>query len=149
MSMDDDLLTRVARLERIEQGKVAGARYARACDAKDLDALRGDVFAADAVLRTPTAEYRGIDQVMAFYATAFEREPGTRRHFIVNQIAEVQPDGAVVVDAYFFFLSADATSVIGWGSYRDVVVVGDGGARIADKTITVDVKTDLDRGWAS
>ena len=123
-------MDRLARLELLELARAAGARYARAVDAKDLDVLRSDVFTADAVLRTTRAEYTGIDDVMAFYDTAFAQQPGARRHFLTNHEAEVGDDGRVTVDCYFFFLSADARSVIGWGTYHDVVVVTDGIARL-------------------
>ena len=75
MSVDVEALAgRVARLEAIEIAKVTAARYGRACDRKDVDALRNDVFTADAVLRLPTTEEHGIDAVAAFYAAAFASE---------------------------------------------------------------------------
>jgi hypothetical protein len=149
----EDLAARVRRLELIELAKAATVSYARACDRKDVDALRSGVFTADAVLRLPRERIaNGIDEVVDFYTTAFAREPGTRRHFLTNQVASVEAgaDGAerVRVDSYFFFLSADALSVIGWGAYHDVVVASADGPRIADKTIAVDVHTDLHTGWA-
>jgi hypothetical protein len=143
------LARRVARLEATEAAKVTAARYGRACDAKDLDMLRDEVFTADAVLRLPndrTAE--GVETVVRFYRSAFEAEPGIRRHFVVNHIAEVADDGTVHIDSYFMFMSQDRESVLGWGAYRDVVVVEDGVGRIRDKTILIDVFTTLDAGWA-
>jgi ketosteroid isomerase-like protein len=149
MTQDDDLAARVRRLELIELAKAATVEYGRACDRKDVGALRTDVFADDVVLHLPGRDVNGPEDVAAFYTGAFGAEPGTRRHFVTNQLASVDRDGRVVVDSYFLFLSADARSVIGWGAYRDVVVVGDDGeARIADKTIVVDVHTDVTRGWA-
>ncbi len=144
----DDLAERVRRLELVELAKAVTVRYGRACDDKDVDALRASVFAPDVVLRLPNREHRGIDDVATFYAAAFAAEPGTRRHFLTNQVGEVLPDGRVGIDSYFFFVSADARSVIGWGAYRDVVDVTDDGARIIDKTIVLDVHTDLGAGWA-
>jgi hypothetical protein len=55
----------------------------------------------------------------------------------------------VQIDSYFFFVSADARSVIGWGAYRDLVVIRDDEARIAEKEIDLDVHTDLATGWAT
>lgn len=147
--MTDDIGRRLERLERIEAAKVATARYGRAVDAKDLAALADEVFTADAVLHVPGADYHGTDAIIAFYREAFEAGMGTRRHFLTNHIAEAVGDDEVDITSYFFFVSADATSVVGWGAYRDIVVVRDGVARIRDKTIVVDVYTTLDEGWAA
>lgn len=147
--MNDDTARRLERLELIEIAKFTTVRYGRAVDAKDLDDLRAGIFSADVVLRTPKAEYRGIDEVVGFYTGAFAAEPGTRRHFLTNQIVDVTASDRIEVDSYFFFVSADATSVIGWGNYQDVVLVRDGVARIAEKTIGIDVRTTVDHGWAS
>jgi hypothetical protein len=145
----DDLAARVRRLELIELAKLASATYGRAVDRKDVDDLRHNVFTREVVLRTPRAEYRGINDVLAFFAGAFAAEPGTRRHFLANQIAEVVGLDRVQIDSYFFFVSADARSVIGWGAYRDLVVIRDDEARIAEKEIDLDVHTDLATGWAT
>jgi hypothetical protein len=144
----EDLAARVRRLELVELAKVATVNYGRACDRKDVDELRTNVFTNDIVVRLPSRELRGIDDVAAFYTAAFVAEPGTRRHFLTNQVAEIDGTDRVRLDSYFFFLSADARSVIGWGSYRDVVVAHHDKPRISDKTIILDVHTDLDSGWA-
>ena len=143
----DDFSARLRRLELIELAKKATVNYARACDRKAVDELRSNVFTNDAVLHTPNREFRGVDAVAGFYEHSFD-EMGARRHFLTNQVAEVDDDERVHIESYFFFVSADARSVIGWGQYRDIVVVGDEGPRIADKTIAVDVRTDLSTGWA-
>ena len=147
---EDDVAARVRRLELIELAKAATVEYGRACDRKDVAALRTDIFSDDVVLHLSGRDVHGPDDVAAFYTGAFAAEPGTRRHFVTNQLATVDEAGRVVVDSYFLFLSADATSVIGWGAYRDVVVVvgDDSTARIADKTIVIDVHTDVTKGWA-
>ena len=145
----DELAARVDRLERIEAAKAASARYGRACDAKDVALLADHVFTPDVVLRVPGGEYRGLDDATAFYRAAFDAEPGTRRHFFANYVAEVTDAGEVELDSYFLFFSADRDSVLGWGSYRDVVVVADGHGRIRAKTIVLDAHTTLGAGWAS
>ncbi len=139
---------RLERMELTEIAKAATVRYGRAVDAKDLHRLRSDVFRDDIILRTPASEYRGIDDVVAFFAAAFEAEPGTRRHFVTNQLIDVRGAERIEIDSYFLFVSADARSVIGWGGYQDVVSVRGGEGRISEKTITLDVHTDLDTGWA-
>jgi hypothetical protein len=144
----EELARRVARLEAIEIAKVTAARYGRACDTKDVDALRQEIFTPDAVLRLPNREEHGVDAIAKSYAAAFAAEPGIRRHFMINHVAEVDDDGVVHMDSYFFFVSQDRDSVIGWGAYRDVIVIDDGVGRIRDKTILVDVYSTLDAGWA-
>jgi ketosteroid isomerase-like protein len=144
----DESEQRLVRLEKIEAAKAALGRYARACDAKDVSRLAADVFTADVVLHVPGADHHGIDDVCAFYQAAFDAQPGTRRHFLMNHIAEVNPAGEVEIDSYFFFVSAESQSVIGWGSYRNVMVVDGGRARIQEKTIVLDMHTTIDAGWA-
>ena len=85
----DDLADRVRRLELIELAKAVTVRYGRACDGKDVDALRAEVFTSDVVLRLPSGEHHGLDEVAGFYDGAFAAEPGTRRHFLTNQVGEV------------------------------------------------------------
>jgi SnoaL-like domain len=143
----DEITARLERLELIEAAKAVTARYGRVIDAKDVAGLDG-VFSNEVVLHLPNGERRGIDAVRTFFADAFDAEPGTRRHFIANQIAEVIADDEVLVQSYFLFVSADAQSVIGWGAYDDTVRGRGDAARITDKTIVIDVRTDLERGWA-
>ena len=146
--MGDEITTRLERLELIEAAKALSARYGRVIDAKDVAGL-DLVFSDDVVLRLPRGDRRGLDAVRAFFAGAFEAEPGTRRHFIANQIADVTGDDEVRVQSYFLFVSVDTESVIGWGAYDDTVRGRGDAARITDKTIVIDVRTDLQRGWAA
>jgi ketosteroid isomerase-like protein len=140
---------RLVRLEKIEAARAALGRYARACDAKDVSRLAADVFTADIVLHVPGSDYRGTEEVSAFYRAAFDAAPGTRRHFLMNHITEVNTAGAVEIDSYFFFVSAEDQSVIGWGSYRDVIIVEGGRALVQEKTIVLDMHTTIDAGWAT
>jgi ketosteroid isomerase-like protein len=142
----DDITARLERLELIETAKAVTARYGRVIDAKDGAGLAG-VFSDDVVLHLPSGDRRGIDAVRKFFTGAFA-EQGTRRHFLANQIAEVTADNEVRVQSYFLFISADDHSVIGWGAYDDRVRGMGDAARITDKTIVLDVHTDLQRGWA-
>jgi hypothetical protein len=142
----DDITARLDRLELIEAAKAVTARYGRVIDAKDVAGL-GGVFSDDVVLHLPSGDRRGIDAVRKFFAGAFA-EQGMRRHFLANQIAEVTADNEVRVQSYFLFMGADDHSVIGWGAYDDRVRGRGDAARITDKTIVLDVHTDLQRGWA-
>src|SRR5262245_723327 len=114
------MLARLERLELIETAKAVTARYGRIIDAKDVAGLAG-VFSDDVVLHLPSGDHRGLDAVRTFFAGAFAAAPGSRRHFIANQIADVTAEDEVRVQSYFWFVSADAQSVIGWGAYDDTV----------------------------
>lgn len=146
----NDLDARIRRLEAIERARVASARYANAVDARDVDALVSTVFAPDARLHARGRDATGREAIIAFYEDALTRAPGLRRHFLTNQVAEPEdPFGAVVrVESYFLFLGCDETSAIGWGRYEDRVDTTGPDARIIDKTIHLDVRTDLAAGWA-
>jgi len=145
-----DLAARLERLERIEIAKATAARYARACDAKDVAELAATVFTADVTLHIRGADHVGIDAVGAFFRAAFDAEPGTRRHFLTNHVAEITADGSVAIDSYFMFVGVERESVIGWGAYRDIVTVdGSGSGRIREKTIVLDMHTTVGAGWAA
>lgn len=150
--MDDisDLTARLTRLEAVERARGATYRYATAVDARDVDALTATVFAPAARLHARGREASGTDEIAAFYRDALTRAPGLRRHFLTNQVAEALDEhGALVrVQSYFRFLGCDETSSIGWGRYEDVVDTTGETAVIVDKTIHLDVRTDLDGGWA-
>lgn len=145
-----DLETRVRRLEAIERARAASCRYANVVDARDAQTLATSVFAADATLRARGRVAAGTAEITAFYDDALTRAPGLRRHFLTNQVAEAEdPAGDIVrVESYFLFLGCDDASAIGWGRYEDRVDTTGAQARIIEKTIHLDVRTDIDAGWA-
>ena len=142
------LLARLDRLELAEEARSLAARYARACDARDLDELES-VFAPDAVLETPHRALTGRDAVLGFYRDALKPEV-TQRHFLTNQQVEHVAPGVVRLRSYFLYTSAgDATSVLGWGTYVDDVERRDGGAVVVRKAIEVLSSNDVRTGWAT
>jgi uncharacterized protein (TIGR02246 family) len=128
---------RLDRLETIEAAREVLARYADACDAQDTEAVVS-LFAPDAVLDVPDQPYRGAGEIRAFYRQAWEADPSQKSHFITNVKARWLGPGRVAVDCYFLYSAAgDATSVLGWGEYHDVVSTTAGSACFERKSITI------------
>ena len=139
---------RLDRLESIESAREALARYADACDAQDLDAVC-DLFTGDAVLEVPGHLYTGGDQVRHFYREAWQEDPSQKSHFITNVKTRWLGTGRVEVDSYFLYTAAgDASSVLGWGVYRDTVRTTDGVGRFEQKSIAIRRAVDVRQGWA-
>lgn len=143
-----DLEARLERLETMEGARAASWRYAVAIDTRDF-ALLADVFTEDAVLTTRRGSRQGRDAIVDYYRTALA-DPVARKHFLTNQSATWLSVGEARLESYFLYTFAGAdTSVLGWGTYIDRVLVADGVARIAEKTISVDVTADTRVGWAT
>jgi uncharacterized protein (TIGR02246 family) len=146
--MPDTFDERLERLECVEAARGVLARYALACDAQDLSAL-ADLFAEDCELEVPGRLCRGLDEVVAFYRQAFADDPSRKSHFITNVKADWLGAGKVAVDSYFLYTAAgDASSVLGWGEYRDVVALAGKGSVFSRKSITIRRAVDVRDGWA-
>jgi hypothetical protein len=114
----------------------AVARYARAIDNKDFDAIAA-VFAEDGALHRVGESTRGRAAIDEFYRT-FLPTVGHMRHFMTNTSAE--PDGAMIrVHSLFSFVQVlDEGVRFGWGDYDDVIrPQGDHEGVFVDKTIRV------------
>ena len=138
-TISTDLTTeeRLDRLETIEAARELLARYADACDAQDLEGVVS-LFAPDCALDVPDQTYRGTDEVRGFYRQAWEADPSQKSHFITNVKTRWLGSGRVAVDCYFLYTAAgDATSVLGWGEYTDVVSTATGLACFERKAITI------------
>lgn len=141
------LSTRLSTQEITEAARAATRRYAVAVDTVDLDLL-ADAFTEDATLTTRRGSRSGRDVVVDYYRTALA-DPTNRRHFLVNQDVQVDSPTEATVSSYFIYTYAGAgQSIIGWGHYVDRVRIEDGVARIAEKTISIDVHADPREGWA-
>lgn len=143
MESIDSLARRLARLELIEAARLCVTRYVNACDRRDHEALAREVFAEDAVLHVPGADFRGRDAVVAFFREAFTGSPRLQRHFLANPVTEIVDAGTVVTSCYFLYVGSDAEVILGCGSYRDVIVLRDGVARMQEKTIVMDLMQPL------
>jgi uncharacterized protein (TIGR02246 family) len=139
---------RIERLESMEAARRLMARYARACDAQDLDGIV-ELFAPDCELEIPGRTWRGRDEVREFFRRAWADDPSRKSHFITNVECRPREAGSVAVDAYFLYTaSGDRSSVIGWGCYADVVDTTAPDPVFARKAMTVTRAADVRDGWA-
>lgn len=144
----DGIEARLQRLEDIETARGMFHLYAETLDVPDARTVAA-LFTEDAVLHTPMGSFEGRASIEDFYEKAFAADPSVKRHFIVNPRVVGSGDGAVRLQSYFFYTGrGDATSIIGWGTYDDVVDVTGAEPRFREKTIAVHVGTDLAKGWA-
>lgn len=140
------LAARLERLETAELARAASWRYATAVDTPDLELL-ASVFTADAVLTTSKGSRQGRDEIVAYYASALAAPVG-RKHFLVNQTVTPLGSGRALMESYFLYTYAgDDTSILGWGTYTDTVLVIDGVGYIEEKRISVDIQADTRVGW--
>jgi hypothetical protein len=144
----DDLEARVRRLEDIEAARGMYQVYAETLDVPDPKTVAA-LFTDDGVLHTPVGDFEGRPAIEDFYGKAFAADTSLKRHFIVNpRVVETRP-GTVRLQSYFLYTGrGDAQSIIGWGTYDDVIDVSGPGPLFREKTIAVDVGTDLAQGWA-
>lgn len=146
-----DIEARLKRLEDIETARAMFHIYASTLDEPDAKTV-AQLFAEKAVLHTPMGDFEGRDAIEEFYAMAFKADPSVKRHFIVNpRVARSTQGGAgtVRLQSDFLYLGrGDAQSIIGWGSYDDVVDTTGPEPVFLEKSISIHVGTDLASGWA-
>lgn len=138
---------RIARLEAIEAAKGFFYTYAETLDAPDPEAVAA-LFVEAGELKTPIGDFAGREAIKNFYAEAFAADTSLKRHFLANPRAEVLADGNVRVESYFLYVGRGDGSIIGWGTYDDVVSVADGDVRYVSKKIEIHMGTTLSEGWA-
>jgi hypothetical protein len=149
--MSDDvaaLTQRVQRLEEIEAARGFFQTYAKVLDTPRPGTVAA-LFADGAMLTTPKGVATGPDEIRSFFEAAFTRDPSVKRHFIVNPRATWLSAGRVRLESHFFFVGQGADSIIGWGTYDDVVDVTGPEPLFAAKTIEMHVSTNLADGWAT
>jgi hypothetical protein len=141
------LEARLTKLEDIEAARSVFHLYANTLDEPRADTVAA-LFTEDGVLHTPVGSFSGRDEVEKFYAGAFSADPSVKRHFIVNPKATWLSAGRVKLESYFLYTGrGDRTSIIGWGTYDDVVDVTGSEPRFVEKTISIHVGSDLATGW--
>jgi hypothetical protein len=150
--MTDDVIAalaaRVERLEGIEAARGLFQAYAAALDTPHPEAVAA-LFVPDGTLTTAKGVVAGTEEIRAFFAGAFTRDPAVKRHFIVNPRATWLERGRVRLESHFFFVGQGAGSIVGWGTYDDIVDVGGPEPLFAAKNIDVHVSTTLAEGWAT
>jgi hypothetical protein len=143
-----DIETRIKRLEDIENARAMFQIYASTLEEPD-PKTAARLFAEDAVLHTPMGDFEGRDAIEGFYGAAFKADPSAKRHFIVNpRVVETSEETVRLQSDFVYVGRGDALSIIGWGTYDDVVDVSGPEPLFREKTIAVQVGTDLASGWA-
>jgi ketosteroid isomerase-like protein len=142
-----EIEARLRRLEDIEAARGIYQVYAKTLDVPVADTV-AELFTEDAVLHTPIGDFTGRDAVREFFRTAFDNDPSVKRHFIVNPRVVASEPGRVTLTSYFLYVGRGDDSLIGWGTYDDVVDVTGPEPRFREKTITVHHGTTLSAGWA-
>ena len=141
------LLARVERLEALAAARDLLDEYAAAADMREIGPVLA-LFASDATLHSPRGTYVGHEAIARSYADGWALEPSLKRHYVTNARLARTPEGTVHATAYFFYFGrADDRSVIGWGSYDNVIDVS--GPRALFRRMTIDhmLSTDLVAGW--
>lgn len=143
------LLARVRRMEEIEAARNLLHTYASTMDDPTPERVAA-LFTEDGVLRTTLGEFPGRAAIAAFFAERIAADAAGTRHFTVSPRTRWLAPGRVGVASYFLFTGRrrDA-SALGWGTYADVVVVDGDTALFAERSIDVQMRTDLATGWAS
>ncbi|MEV5647087.1 nuclear transport factor 2 family protein [Nocardia sp. NPDC052254] len=141
------LRERVRRLEAAETARDHIHAYARVLDDPHPDTVTA-LFAADAVLSTPSRQARGTAEIRQFFEWAFAADPSNKRHFVANTRTTWLGEPRVRVQSQFLFTGrGSARSVIGWGRYDAVVDIAGPAPLFAEMNMAVDVSTDLVTGW--
>ncbi|MCJ0905419.1 nuclear transport factor 2 family protein [Rhodococcus sp. ARC_M6] len=151
---DGDIATRMddveARLRRLEDCTAATGllhRYAAALD-NPVPELVAGLFTADGILSTGRGEYKGHDAIADFYRTVPSFDPSEKRHFIALPNVASAGDGVVEIEAYFTYIGRDDdASRLGWGLYRDTVLVNEGQALFSSMVIEMHFNGNLNQGW--
>lgn len=142
-----EIESRLRRLEEIETARGMFQVYAETLDVPNAKAVAA-LFTDDAVLRTPMGDFTGREAIQGFFQMAFDGDSSVKRHFIANPRVVATSPGSVSLESYFFYVGrGDTLSLIGWGTYSDVVDVSGAEPRFSEKTITMHVGTDLATGW--
>jgi hypothetical protein len=143
------LLERVRRLEEIETARNLLHRYAETLDQPTPETVAA-LFTPDGALHTRLGDCVGREQITTFFRDRLATDRSEKRHFIVSPRTTWLGPGRVAIAAYFLFTGrGDDRSILGWGTYDDVVRIVDGEALFEDKTIELHVGTDLQAGWPS
>ena len=143
-----DIETRLKRLEDIEAARAMFNIYATTLDEPNAKTV-GQLFAKDAKLHTPMGDFEGRNQIEEFFGMAFRADPSVKRHFIVNPRVMEASEGKVRFHSDFLYVGrGDEQSIIGWGSYDDLIDITGPEPVFREKTIAVQVGTDLASGWA-
>ncbi|HEY8534248.1 MAG TPA: nuclear transport factor 2 family protein [Micromonospora sp.] len=122
--------------------------FAASLDEPDVDTVL-KLFREDAVLETPRFTARGHAEIGAFFQRAWAADPSTKRHFVMSPRVTWLEPGRVRLETYFLFVGRlPGSSIIGWGTYDDIVDVSGQEPLFAYIRMESHLRTDLQSGWA-
>ncbi|QLQ09466.1 MAG: nuclear transport factor 2 family protein [Nocardioidaceae bacterium] len=146
--MSENLEQRIVRLEEIEKARGLYYVYAETLDDPNPDTVT-PLFTDNAVLHTPMGDFTGREAIHDFYSRAFAADTSVKRHFLTNSRVVAYDPGEVRLLSYFLYTGrGDDSSIIGWGTYDDLVDASGPEPLFKEKTIDVHMGTDLSVGWA-
>jgi len=142
------LESRLEHLENVESIRSLLARYCKALDERDLEAMV-PLWSRDAVLvvRPWSLEFNGAKAIEDFYAAYFKGAWIEPRHNCANEHIEGSGDGYKAFSYFHETLARDQHSVVGWGTWVDRLTRQDGVWRFARREINVMVLAPISRGW--
>lgn len=124
------LAARVAALEAAELARAVLYSYAAAVDTRDWASLRA-CFADDAVMVMGSDETIGADSIVDSLRSMLPAEFITQ-HLLVNPTVVAHDGATVAIEATVYYLhEGTGYEGLGWGTYRNTVVVGEGHGVIA------------------
>lgn len=146
MNENRTLLSRLTRIENIEIARNHVADYAAIIDSGESWQV-AQLFAADGVLKVPSGDISGRDEIYEFYKSRASLQ--RKRHFITNLKTLETSASTVEIESYFLFTSQEPdNSVIGWGTYLDLIKISNGVACFVRKIISPIMGTTIAEGWA-
>jgi 3-phenylpropionate/cinnamic acid dioxygenase small subunit len=115
-------------------------RYAYALDDRDWEAMRNEVFTADAVVSFPEMEpLVGVEAIVGLISGMVASLDATQ-HLVATATARVDGDTATArsyVRAHHYRAgSAEGEEFVAVGTYEDALVRTEAGWRIAERTLT-------------
>lgn len=144
---DPSLAERITRLEDLEVARGLLHRYALSVDTLGPEAV-SLLWADDGVLQTTRGDFTGTEAIADFFRERFNADPSPKRHFVCEPLLTWIEPGRVLNTSYFWFTAQGTqSSVLGWGTYDDTIVITDGQARFARRHIEVVVSADPTKGW--
>mgnify|MGYP006282190229 CR=1 FL=1 len=131
----DQLAERVRVLEAAEVARSVMYDYAAAVDSRNWQALR-HCFTDDATMVLGPNNTVGADAIVAALRDMLP-EGFLTQHLLVNpRIASNDADTVVIDFTIYYLHEGSGYEAVGWGSYRDTVVIENGRGRIARKEFT-------------
>ena len=143
------LEARVEELESVESVRRLLARYCKALDERDADAM-APLWCRNAVVTVQpwNVACHGKDAIMQFFSEYFRGPWIEPRHNYCNENIESDADNYKSFCYFHETLSREEHSVVGWGTWTDRFSREDGVWKFSRRDIYVMALTPISRGWA-